>query len=1521
MTGANDIERLSVPCPISVNSAASSPSTPPSSTSNSHGCGLPKSDSVVVQNSQSKDHLSVLARSVSHNSRHTSILSSRQSVLSIRSHVSSFQNVRFEPDPIKDISFWGGLALLISNMTGPGLVTIPVVAQSAGWLPTILGFGLVGLLSTLSSLFICEAMTEVPGNEYFQSNVEFSNLVLCFFGRRYHLLVQIICFLAMQTTNIASIAVSAQLFDNLLIKLFKRTCGIAIYPHPSFVCVSEQLESASPFSGVMIMTAGVLLALAMIVPLALLKLSENIWLQLASFVLILLIVLQWIVTFFTHGLDTSLVPVIGPDISQTFGTILFNYAFITTVPSWANAKQPSVSIHKSLGWSVGVTTVIYLCVAIIGGMAFHIPANSSLIQAINASPDVTVLSQITGYTFPIAALITSIPINIIVIRYNLIQSGACNMVWSNILSGVLPWLIAIPCMTGAGLTTIINWSSLFLVSTANFVIPFILYIYSKKHREKLNKLPYIELEQQARLSREHSRSSFSGHTRRGASVSGSIRRRPTGASISSNNNNNNNNNHHTNTTNTSTHIATQSHAELPITPPSALAAASIVPFALGIGSGSVVHHSIPEEHRSGTDRAQPTSVHRRYHSHQHTSHGSGHGGRSDTVSEPMGGPYFSFSRDGELFEGENVFGHETDSRSAASSVHRPSGVSTVVLHDPMSEMAQRKVTLPRRISHKDKILSMISERHKRALGQQEKIIQDQQSNAPVPPMILLSQSMVESEGSDGEKEQMAQNQGETRTPLSSSAEFRDPEKCDDLNIVTHHSNDSFEDSTQSTLMGKKMNRTMSFVPARKSASWATLSMPPSSPPPKQHSPTPNMLEKRTASAEYIRPVILQSSEHPDTISGALSGFGSRSRIPSSPTEPIESIRSSREFREHTIREHGIPEDEEPQPEEKDRGPGHLRTTTFGSLAPYGSSHSHPGIQPPSTPESCVSLYRPSSSQENHTSLSPPEVKPRSSFSSETKRTVKAAMASLARGTSPHRLGSSLGSGSGSGSVSGSSHGGGSAGFMDSKSSLAEWNTTLLGKSDEEASEENESIKEEEDEDVIGPELSLAGTQSVGTQGSMCSSPSLYPGTRRDSTGRMAAAFSSQAGSFSIHTTVVHRSKDGIAGMSTTTETFSDGAPPNLVLSPSVPPQFNLLDRPMVSHGRTLSASAALQPKESKEPRNSTQSLREGENNVGGCGGVGSGLGTAESLSIHLMPPSPSFIQQARSGPGNAAVPGSPSSPSQQQYHHHHHGTLGHQSSQSSKHSRRSGSFKSLTAPFLGGKNYTIPGFSTHHPQQQQPSPTSTKITLPTPFSETASVSSSTDRFMGQGHHHPYQPIHQQQDSEHHHPSPSHCGSSSWFSRRQHSRDPSRSTLGSSNQVYAEKPTVQSSRLSMLETGTKSRQHSATPSVGSVVVGGRFSSETRMGDDEQQQQHQQQGGLRGRVMTWQESSHGLPMYVTAAGATAAFDQLWSLRAIPSWVPISSLKIAWGSLSVLVLAIGATIVYDFVQLAAGIDVVSG
>ncbi|KAF8954706.1 hypothetical protein BGZ46_002840 [Entomortierella lignicola] len=1159
-------------------------------------------------------------------------------------------------------------------MTGPGLVTIPIIAQSAGWLPTVLGFMVVGLLSALSSLFICEAMTEVPGNEYFQSNVEFSNLVLCFFGRRSHLFVQMICFLAMQTTNIASIAVSAQLFDNLLIQIFHRTCGIQIHPTAAFICVTEQLPSASPFTGVMIMSTGVVLALCMIVPLGMLKLSENIWVQLASFILILLIVLQWIVTFCMQGLDTTLVPAVGSDVSQTFGTVLFNYAFITTVPSWANAKQPNVSIHKTVGWGVGITTVIYILIAILGGMAYEIPSNSSLIQAISSSPDVTLLSQITGYTFPIAALITSIPINVIVIRYNLIQSGACNMTWANILAGILPWLVAIPCMTGSNLTTIINWSSLILVSAANFIIPFVLYIYSKRHRERLNKLPIIELEQQARLSKELSRSN-SIHSRRNTntSISGSIRRRLTGSS---------------------NHLRSQSHPEVTIGSVAGIAAATVIPLTVGIGSGSLAHHSSEESLTGGKQ-----DVYYQYQSHPNES------------GEHLSGPYFSFSRDGELHEREppTVNISELPGSRMQSSSHRISGVATVVLHDPGTEPAHKKAPLPRRVSHKDKLLSMISDKHKRAMEQQAKRQQEEQTEKPVPPMILLSQSTAP------EPEE-------------------NPNSVMDTEIYSHRN-----DSNVSETFSEKSD----------------------------NSHTKDIAEANANLSNAIKRVS-------STVPPQLNLSPSSPQSPRSPWSPSSPQKSNLKWSPSS-------------------SPMHL--SPRADMLPVGTM-SGSSLQLPHTShvlDSAANIpsldRRVSFTDENCQLSSGLELERRSSFSSESKRVFKAAVATLSGG-SPIRpkSGSDL-----------------SHNTVDE----VEFEDHLEAENNEEGSEGVEAHKNGRiDNELDTRPNPLARVEDV----------------RRDSLGRMAAAFVSQPGSFSIKTTTLSLPTSSLKNdnrLQPNQQNWEAG----ISLSPSGPPAFQLEQAPSGRHN-------------DRSP--SAQSVRESvqRNQL-------AVPGSANSPNFHLIPPSPqqkSPYLASSENKDSMLTPTSSAPPSPLK-------SLKQRSSVGGGHGSRLSGSKTLAAPFQSGNNYSIPGFgSGHH------SPSSPSNPLPSP-----------------GYYGQDPPLSAQSTG------------SMWFNRR--SREPNRSSLG----------------------GMPSSPHPSM--LDAMGVGARTNDPSRQDFPMTP---------RSEVTDIFDPEKRSSFYALENGT--AFDVMWSLRAIPTWVPFSSIKIAWGSLGILAAAITATIVYDFVQLGMGNDVMA-
>ncbi|CAG8549609.1 16552_t:CDS:2, partial [Dentiscutata heterogama] len=271
--------------------------------------------------------------------------------------------------------------------------------------------------------------------------------------KRKRLLIQISLFVSLQSVNIASILLSAQSMDTLFISLFGKTCGLGIYPQSGFYCVTQQGDYNSPFgTNYMVATLGFLMTLIMVVPLGIFSLADNIKVQIASFVGLIAILAAWFITFFKHGLTPSYVPDFGDDMSQVIGTVLFNYAFIVTVPSWVNDLDPKVPIQKSVFYSILIATLNYVLLGIIGGMAFPIDKNSDIIVVINQSDE----------------------------RNWLTVSRHCKKGLAIFLSSVLPWIVVMPFQTGRWLNVFVNWTNLFFSSISNFVVPFYLYYLSQK---------------------------------------------------------------------------------------------------------------------------------------------------------------------------------------------------------------------------------------------------------------------------------------------------------------------------------------------------------------------------------------------------------------------------------------------------------------------------------------------------------------------------------------------------------------------------------------------------------------------------------------------------------------------------------------------------------------------------------------------------------------------------------------------------------------------------------------------------------------------------------------------------------------------------------------------------------------------------------------------------------------------------------------------------------------------------------
>ncbi|KAI8994781.1 hypothetical protein BDB01DRAFT_902473 [Pilobolus umbonatus] len=379
------------------------------------------------------------------------------------------------------ISSYGSIALLVSSMTGPGLSTIPALFQQAGWAAPVFIIIIIACLSVCSALFVCEALSSIKGNERFQAKIELTTIAQVYLGKRYHYLFQLLLYLSLQSVNVSSIILASQTFDSMFITLFKGTCGLAIYPG-GWVCVADHhLEGNAPFPSdqYFIFTFGFLFTAVMVIPLGFYSIVENIIIQMTSFIVLIAILIQWTVAFAQEGMNPQLLPASGSNLSMVLGIVIFNFSFITTIPSWVNSLREDVNIHRCLWISIIISTLFYIVLGVCGAMTYRMDSSSDILNILNSQG--STISKVTSYLFPLCALVTSIPVFTIVIKSNLLRGEICSTSWASFWSNFLPWIICLPLQTKSWVGLIQNWSSLFFQSTVNFIIPFILYFVSRRY--------------------------------------------------------------------------------------------------------------------------------------------------------------------------------------------------------------------------------------------------------------------------------------------------------------------------------------------------------------------------------------------------------------------------------------------------------------------------------------------------------------------------------------------------------------------------------------------------------------------------------------------------------------------------------------------------------------------------------------------------------------------------------------------------------------------------------------------------------------------------------------------------------------------------------------------------------------------------------------------------------------------------------------------------------------------------------
>jgi len=402
---------------------------------------------------------------------------------------------------------------LINGILGPGLIPTPQIFSDSGLIIPCITFVFFAVFSTICAQFIIEAMQCIPGNKHFQGTVEFSTLINFYFGNKMHFIGQIILYLAIQSANISSIIYSAQTMDNFIINIFKKSYGVALNLFSNsgigskkidIYSVKEMAKENSPFGDqFMLVTLGYLVTFVCIFPIGFIKLQDNINLQIISFTITMLVFLVWIVLFCTNGFDFGTVEYFSKNCQEVVGVVMFNFAFVTTIPSWINIKKKEVSVQKSLWTSTITSVIIYILIGYTAAISFKKDTKGEKLNILSKLSTYHPVGAATTYIFSVAILMVSIPVFSIIVRNNLVQNKICGYKTATFFSHVLPWICVLPFQTGSLINDVINWTSLFFVSTANFVLPILIFIKCLKFKKQLDKNHYFTPRQRELLRTIH----------------------------------------------------------------------------------------------------------------------------------------------------------------------------------------------------------------------------------------------------------------------------------------------------------------------------------------------------------------------------------------------------------------------------------------------------------------------------------------------------------------------------------------------------------------------------------------------------------------------------------------------------------------------------------------------------------------------------------------------------------------------------------------------------------------------------------------------------------------------------------------------------------------------------------------------------------------------------------------------------------------------------------------------------------
>jgi len=394
---------------------------------------------------------------------------------------------------IGKIGYLGSMAIAVNSLTGPAMLNIPDTYQRAGVIPTTVTVILLSILSSFCCLHMANTISKVPHNSNYQKEIEYSETFEKFWGHKAFVFTQILFFACVVCLNVSSIVDTAQVVDTIAGHWLPNGTGAILFHEldgdfrTDWVrwdytsCTEETLAGGDciPFGeneDAIVFSLGYFLVLLIFVPMALMDLKENAFLQVIGFIVLLVTSLQFIVLFAKAGIHTEHLSLWGDSWDTLFGVILFNFALVIAVPAWLYEKEPHVDVPTVIHTSTAMSSLLYISIGILGAMSMpHVSQNmlESMMSGVFGMQ-----MEVSASIFAFFIIGLGCPLFSVLCRLNLTGSGLVSHRTGNILAVYLPFSLSWLFYQGEALTKLLSWGGIMFTSLVAFILPLLVSIYS-----------------------------------------------------------------------------------------------------------------------------------------------------------------------------------------------------------------------------------------------------------------------------------------------------------------------------------------------------------------------------------------------------------------------------------------------------------------------------------------------------------------------------------------------------------------------------------------------------------------------------------------------------------------------------------------------------------------------------------------------------------------------------------------------------------------------------------------------------------------------------------------------------------------------------------------------------------------------------------------------------------------------------------------------------------------------------------